>query len=79
MKSIGAFDAKTHLSRILEEVTRGEHFIITKHGNPIAELKPVQKEVEFDWQHSMKYFSDRRKKIKATAKELTDWKNEGRK
>jgi len=77
MKSVGAFDAKTHLSRILEEVARGEHYIITKHGNPIAELKPVPRTPEFDWPFMKKYFAGRRKKIKATTSEIINWKNEG--
>lgn len=40
MESIGAFDAKTRLSELLERVGRGEVFIITRHGHPIARLVP---------------------------------------
>jgi prevent-host-death family protein len=42
MTAIGAFDAKTHLSSLLERVEKGEHFTITRHGKPVAELVPVQ-------------------------------------
>lgn len=38
---IGAFEAKTHLSELLEKVRRGKTFFITKHGRPMAELRPV--------------------------------------
>lgn len=41
LHKIGAFEAKTHLSAILDHVSKGESFLITKHGKPIAELKPV--------------------------------------
>ncbi|HEB77056.1 MAG TPA: type II toxin-antitoxin system prevent-host-death family antitoxin [Methylothermaceae bacterium] len=41
MAEVGAYEAKTHLSRLLERVEKGERFIITKHGQPVAELKPV--------------------------------------
>jgi prevent-host-death family protein len=41
MKTIGAFDAKTHLSDLLEQVARGESFVITKRGKPVAALSPV--------------------------------------
>lgn len=41
MKTVGAFDAKTHLSDLLEKVARGESFLITKRGKPIASLSPV--------------------------------------
>jgi prevent-host-death family protein len=40
MAEIGAYDAKTHLPRLLERVQKGERFIITKHGRPVAELLP---------------------------------------
>jgi len=41
-KEIGAFEAKTHLSSILDEVRQGQSFFITKHGKRIAELRPVR-------------------------------------
>jgi prevent-host-death family protein len=41
MKSIGAFEAKTHLSELLERVSRGEKFTITRHGVPAAVLVPA--------------------------------------
>lgn len=41
MDEIGAYDAKTHLPKLLERVRKGERFVITKHGRPIAELGPV--------------------------------------
>jgi prevent-host-death family protein len=41
MKTVGAFDAKTHLAGLLAKVARGESFLITKHGKPIASLAPV--------------------------------------
>ena len=41
MSEIGAYEAKTHLPQLLERVQKGERFIITKHGHPVAELTPV--------------------------------------
>ncbi|MDR6874820.1 prevent-host-death family protein [Bosea sp. BE125] len=38
MVTIGAFEAKTHLSALLERVAAGEEVVITKHGKPIARL-----------------------------------------
>lgn len=40
MEIIGAYEAKTHLPRLLERVARGERIIITKHGVPVAVLQP---------------------------------------
>jgi len=45
MASVGAFEAKTHLSELLDRVARGERITITRHGVPAAVLIPVgQKE-----------------------------------
>jgi prevent-host-death family protein len=41
MAEIGAYEAKTHLPQLLERVQKGERFVITKHGRPVAELVPV--------------------------------------
>ncbi len=41
MARVGAYEAKTHLSRLLERVAEGEWITITKHGQPVAVLKPV--------------------------------------
>jgi prevent-host-death family protein len=38
---VGAFDAKTHLSDLLDRVARGERITITRHGVPAAMLVPV--------------------------------------
>jgi prevent-host-death family protein len=43
MTEVGAFEAKTHLPRLLERVQQGERFVITKHGHPVAELIPFRK------------------------------------
>lgn len=42
MRTVGAYEAKTHLPRLLDEVARGETITITKHGAPVAMLVPVQ-------------------------------------
>lgn len=40
MEIIGAFDAKTRLSELLDRVAKGETFQITKHGRPVGKLVP---------------------------------------
>ena len=40
MPEIGAFEAKTQLSQLLQRVQAGERFIITRHNRPVAELIP---------------------------------------
>ncbi|MDE0374018.1 MAG: type II toxin-antitoxin system Phd/YefM family antitoxin [Rhodospirillales bacterium] len=41
METIGAYEAKTHLSSLLDRVARGESLTITRHGKPVARLVPV--------------------------------------
>jgi prevent-host-death family protein len=42
MKSVGSYEAKTHLPRLLSQVEKGETITITKRGKPIAVLSPAQ-------------------------------------
>lgn len=39
---IGAYEAKTHFSQLLERVENGERITITKHGKPVAVLVPAE-------------------------------------
>jgi prevent-host-death family protein len=41
MKTVGIFDAKSHLSELIES---GEVVTITKHGRPVATLSPIRRE-----------------------------------
>ena len=38
MKTVNIHEAKTHLSRLLEEVSQGQPVIIAKAGKPVAKL-----------------------------------------
>lgn len=48
MKSVGSYEAKTHLPRLLSQVEKGETITITKRGKPIAVLSPAQPVPEKD-------------------------------
>lgn len=41
MKTVSVSDAKTHLSRLLEEALAGESIVIARAGRPVARLVPV--------------------------------------
>lgn len=41
MTAVGAYEAKTHLSELLERAAQGEEITITKHGHPVAKLVPI--------------------------------------
>jgi prevent-host-death family protein len=40
---VGAYDAKTHFSELLEKVESGQVITITRHGTPVARLVPLEK------------------------------------
>jgi prevent-host-death family protein len=41
MSEVGAYEAKTHLPRLLKQVEAGDIVTITRNGRPIARLVPV--------------------------------------
>lgn len=41
MRQVNIHEAKTHLSRLVEEAAAGEEIIIAKAGKPVAKLVPI--------------------------------------
>ncbi|HJP68512.1 MAG TPA: type II toxin-antitoxin system prevent-host-death family antitoxin [Sphingomicrobium sp.] len=41
MPVVNIHEAKTHLSRLIERVARGETFVIAKAGRPMVKLVPI--------------------------------------
>ena len=41
MKSVGCYEAKTHLPKLLVQVEKGETITITRRGKPIARIVPA--------------------------------------
>ena len=46
MTTIGSFEAKTHLAKLLERACAGERILITNRGKPVAMLVPPEVEAE---------------------------------
>lgn len=46
MQTINLAEAKAHLSEILNRVEAGEEILITRHGQPVARLGPVEKSLK---------------------------------
>jgi prevent-host-death family protein len=42
MKTVNIHAAKTHLSRLVDDVAAGGEVIIAKHGKPMARLVPLE-------------------------------------
>lgn len=41
MRTVNIHDAKTHLSRLVEEAAKGEPFVIAKAGRPMVKVVPL--------------------------------------
>ena len=39
---VGAFEAKTHFSNLLDRVEKGDRIVITRHGREVAVLAPLR-------------------------------------
>jgi prevent-host-death family protein len=87
MKQVGIFDAKTHLSSLVDEVEQGGEIVITRHGKPVAKLVRAERS---DDRLSPEQVEKRRQalkelreiglrlKINATHEQIKAWIEEGR-
>lgn len=83
MREIGAFEAKTHLSQLLDRADQGESFAITKHGRVIAFLTPASNKPKLAIGDVIAGIKSLRKKIakrgvKMTLQEMNTLKKSGR-
>ena len=44
--TVNVYEAKTHLSRLLDRVAEGEEIVIAKSGHPVARLVPFTKRTQ---------------------------------
>jgi prevent-host-death family protein len=79
MASVGAFEAKTHLSDLLDRVARGEKITITRHGIPAALLIPVEEsEAKLTHREIVEGMRALRKRVKAGKMSVREMIKEGR-
>ena len=80
MASVGAFEAKTHLSELLDRVARGERITITRHGIPAAILVPIEaEERKLTHEEIVEGFRELRKRVKPGKMTVKEMIAEGRK
>ena len=63
-QEIGAFEAKTHFSRILEKAEQGEDFIVTRRGKPVAKIIPFEQERKMSRKEALEQFRELRKRYR---------------
>ena len=60
-QQIGAFEAKTNFSKLLEETEQGVDFVITRRGKPVAKLIPFQQKPEMTRKEAFEKLVEMRK------------------
>ena len=79
METIGSFDAKTHLSALLDRVAKGEKITITRRGIAAAMLVPVgQAEDRLSHKEIVEGMRALRKRVKPGKMSVREMVNEGR-
>ena len=78
MQTVGAYEAKTHLSKLLERVLKGERITITKHGVPVAVLQPPDLEKKVDTKSVILELRKFRDKNRLNGISIRDMIEEGR-
>jgi prevent-host-death family protein len=80
MTTITAYEAKTHLPRLLRAAERGQIVIITRHGKPVAQLGPVEDRRREDVAQVIERMKRARaQRPRVTVEELLAARDEGRK
>ena len=79
METVGAFEAKTHLSELLNRVSKGETITITRHGVPGGDAGSCWRNgEEADAQGHRRGMRALRKRIKPDTMSVREMVEEGR-
>jgi prevent-host-death family protein len=80
LTTVTAYEAKTHLPRLIRAVEQGETVIITRHGRPVAKLAPVGDQRRENVAEVMKRMEALRRRLpKVSLDEILAWRHEGHK
>ena len=80
MRTIGASAVRTHFSRLLDAVERGERFTVTRRGRPVAQLTPPPPGKRGQAERAVRNIRALRREIgwSGTVEEILDLRNVGR-
>jgi prevent-host-death family protein len=78
MKTVGTFEAKTHLNKLLDRVSKGETIQITRRGVPVAKLVPANEDRKQDFQKIGREIREMRKGIRLNGLTIRELIDEGR-
>jgi prevent-host-death family protein len=78
MKTVGAFEAKTHLNELLHRVSAGESIRITRRGILVAKLVPANEGEEKDLKKIVEGIRELRKGASLGGLSIRELIDEGR-
>lgn len=78
VRMVGAYEAKTHLSELLDDVARGETITITKHGTPVAMMVPVAETRRLSVDEAIASLRENRRGVTLGGITLRELREEGR-
>ena len=80
MRKVGAYEAKTHLPKLLERVRTGESIAITRHGEEVAHLVPPPggQSARADLASAVEQWKTIRKHVKLRGLKVRDLIRQGR-
>lgn len=78
MKTVGAFEAKTHLNELLQRVAKGETIRITRRGVPVANLVPAEEGKKRDVKKIVREIREIRRGASVKGLTIRELINEGR-
>jgi prevent-host-death family protein len=84
MKHVGMFEAKTHLSSLVEEVEKGGEVVITRHGKPVARLVRAEEQLSPEQvakqQQAVAELREmaRKRGLRISHEEIKSWTEDGR-
>lgn len=81
MKEVGIFEAKTHLSSLINDVEKGERFTITKRNLPVAMLVPIKESIRSNGLETVEQINELRNELRGrvSVDEILQFRDEGRK
>ncbi len=81
MNTIGAFEAKTQFSKLLDRAEHGEEIVVTRRGEPVVRISPFKVAPGSpDAQKAMDELRNRASRIgmSVTIEDIRGWINAGR-
>lgn len=71
VKTVSAFEAKARFSELLAEASRGEIIVVTRRGEPVAQLGPLR-EAKDEARDAMRFLLSQKIKIGMPARKAIE-------